>query len=129
MGKFAEYLDGKVYSCKHCRTNLARHQDIMSKQYEGTSGPAYLFTSVVNVKCQEPRLAVLWSGQHSISAVQCSTCSTDLGWKYVRVSSPSQRFKEGKFLIESAYTFKENRWHLSYSRSLLKSQGKDKLKT
>ena len=46
MGKFAEYLDGKVYSCKHCRTNLARHQDIMSKQYEGTSGPAYLFTSV-----------------------------------------------------------------------------------
>ena len=43
MGKFTEYLEGKVYSCIGCRANLARHTDIVSKQYEGTSGPAYLF--------------------------------------------------------------------------------------
>ncbi|KAF3522648.1 hypothetical protein F2Q69_00049140, partial [Brassica cretica] len=48
MGRvFIVDLEGKVYSCIHCKTNLTKDQDIMSKSFKSRGGQAYLFREVV----------------------------------------------------------------------------------
>ncbi|EUB57739.1 hypothetical protein EGR_07399 [Echinococcus granulosus] len=44
-------VDERTYSCIHCRAHLARHEDLISKSFQGTQGRAYLFEAVVNVSC------------------------------------------------------------------------------
>uniref|UniRef100_A0A0R3RN58 Yippee domain-containing protein n=1 Tax=Elaeophora elaphi TaxID=1147741 RepID=A0A0R3RN58_9BILA len=45
---FQAYLpDGaRTYSCVHCRANLANHNELISKSFQGSQGKAYLFNSV-----------------------------------------------------------------------------------
>jgi hypothetical protein len=40
-------------------------------------------------------------------AVQCSTV---LGWKYEHAHEQSQKYKEGKFIVEKAMILKEGDW-------------------
>jgi len=37
-------------------------------------------------------------------------CKTVLGWKYEQAYESSQKYKEGKFIIELAHMIKENGW-------------------
>ncbi|XP_064278763.1 protein yippee-like 4 [Passer domesticus] len=50
---FRSYLprSHRTYSCVHCRAHLARHEELISKSFQGSHGRAYLFNSVVNVGC------------------------------------------------------------------------------
>ncbi|CAA6656743.1 unnamed protein product [Spirodela intermedia] len=78
MGRlFLVRLDGKIYSCKHCETHLALCEDIISK---------------------EERL--MMTGMHTVSDLFCSGCGSLLGWKYEVAHEKSQKYKEGKFIIE-----------------------------
>jgi hypothetical protein len=44
---FLEYLPGpKVFKCKYCRVDSASPEDIVSKEFRGRHGRAYLFDSV-----------------------------------------------------------------------------------
>ncbi|KAJ6900176.1 LOW QUALITY PROTEIN: hypothetical protein NC652_026339 [Populus alba x Populus x berolinensis] len=44
MGRlFVESLEGRIYSCKHCRTHIALYDDIVSKSFHCRHGKAYLF--------------------------------------------------------------------------------------
>ena len=48
MGRiYEEELDGRVFACRHCHCHLARHDDIISKQFHCKSGKAYLFEYVL----------------------------------------------------------------------------------
>ncbi|TGZ54775.1 hypothetical protein CRM22_010556 [Opisthorchis felineus] len=51
--------DDRTYSCVHCRAHLARHQDLISKSFQGSQGRAYLFEMVVNVSCGKPEERLL----------------------------------------------------------------------
>ncbi|KAH8850675.1 Protein yippee-like [Schistosoma japonicum] len=51
--------DDRTYSCVHCRAHLARHQDLISKSFQGSQGRAYLFDTVVNVSCGKPEERLL----------------------------------------------------------------------
>nr|CAX69466.1 Protein yippee-like 1 [Schistosoma japonicum] len=46
-GKFQTYFPFEknclTYSCLHCRAHLARHDDLISKSFQGSQGRAYLF--------------------------------------------------------------------------------------
>lgn len=53
----------RTYSCIHCRAHLARHEDLISKLFQGTRGRAYLFDAVVNVSCGEPENRALLTGK------------------------------------------------------------------
>ncbi|RUS27605.1 hypothetical protein BC938DRAFT_483003 [Jimgerdemannia flammicorona] len=48
MGKvYQTYLSSdRVYTCTTCHTHLARHEDIISKAFQGRHGRAYLFNEV-----------------------------------------------------------------------------------
>lgn len=42
----------------------------------------------------------LITGLHSVSDIFCKRCQTLVGWTYAKAYEPSQKYKEGKFIIE-----------------------------
>ena len=40
------------------------------------------------------------SGRHHVRDVYCSICHNNIGWKYIRSFDPSERYKEGKVVLE-----------------------------
>ncbi|KAI8436556.1 hypothetical protein MSG28_010083 [Choristoneura fumiferana] len=100
----------RTYSCIHCRAHLASHDELISKSFQGSQGRAYLFNSVVNVGCGPAEERVLLTGLHAVADIYCDCCKTMLGWKYEHAFESSQKYKEGKFIIELAHMVKENGW-------------------
>ena len=45
-----------------------------------------------------------------MSDIYCSCCQQVLGWKYLQAFEESQKYKEGKFIIEKAKMVKEGNW-------------------
>jgi hypothetical protein len=43
----------------------------------------------------------LVTGAHTVSDVSCAFCGYILGWKYVDAEEESQRYKVGKFILET----------------------------
>ncbi|XP_057348455.1 protein yippee-like 1 isoform X1 [Manis pentadactyla] len=81
---FQAYLPNchRTYSCVHCRTHLANHDELISKSFQGSQGRAYLFNAVVNVGCGPAEERVLLTGLHAVADIYCENCRTTLGWKY-----------------------------------------------
>ncbi|POY73525.1 hypothetical protein BMF94_3462 [Rhodotorula taiwanensis] len=107
--KHREYLavpataaGGKVLGCKRCRTHLTTSEQIVSKNFNGQHGRAYLFTSVVNVALGPPEDRSMTTGLHTVRDVMCAKCGETLGWKYDRAYEATQKYKEGKYILERA---------------------------
>ncbi|KAF6206129.1 hypothetical protein GE061_017354 [Apolygus lucorum] len=92
------------------RAHLANHDELISKSFQGSQGRAYLFNSVVNVGCGPAEERVLLTGLHAVADIYCECCKTTLGWKYEHAFESSQKYKEGKYIIELAHMIKENGW-------------------
>uniref|UniRef100_A0A3B4V3U0 Protein yippee-like n=1 Tax=Seriola dumerili TaxID=41447 RepID=A0A3B4V3U0_SERDU len=65
---------------------------------------------VVNVGCGPAEERVLLTGLHAVADIYCENCKTTLGWKYEHAFESSQKYKEGKFIIELAHMIKDNGW-------------------
>lgn len=65
-----------------------------------TTGRAYLFDNCVNVVLGPPEDRPLITGLHSVCDIFCKRCNTLVGWTYQKAYEPSQKYKEGKFIIE-----------------------------
>lgn len=100
----------RTYSCIHCRAHLANHDELISKLFQGNHGRAYLFNKVVNVGCRQAVQRELLTGPHAVADIYCDRCHTTLGWKYEQAFVPSQKYKEGKYIIELVHMLKENDW-------------------
>ncbi|XP_050808261.1 protein yippee-like 4 [Gopherus flavomarginatus] len=109
---FRSYLPHchRTYSCVHCQAHLAKHDELISKSFQGSHGRAYLFNSVVNVGCGPAEQRLLLTGLHSVADIFCESCKTTLGWKYEQAFETSQKYKEGKFIIEMSHMVKDNGW-------------------
>ncbi|CAF0893238.1 unnamed protein product [Adineta ricciae] len=122
LGKlFQLYLPAKThrtYSCLHCRAQLANHDELISKSFQGSQGRAYLFNSVVNVNTSAAEERVLLTGLHEVADIYCECCKTLLGWKYEHAFESSQKYKEGKYIIELVHMIKDNVILLSNSIKL-----------
>jgi Yippee zinc-binding/DNA-binding /Mis18, centromere assembly len=123
------YLEGpQVYSCGQCRTHLTSHDEIISKSFHGRHGTficcsfttlctvtqickrycfghdckgrAYLFDQCVNVTIGPAEDRLLMTGLHSVSDIYCKRCKGMVGWTYAKAYEFSQKYKEGKFIIE-----------------------------
>lgn len=105
-----------IYSCIYCRTHLADHDELVSRSFQGNHGRAYLFNSVVNVTCGTAVQRELNTGSHAVADIYCENCETTLGWKYEKAYVDSQKYKEGKFIIELAHVVRENQ-HLELDKS------------
>ena len=110
MGRvFLRYVDAEtVHCCAACRAHLAAHEAIISKAFQGRHGRAYLFDDVVNVNSGPTENRLLLTGLHVVADIYCNACDTRLGWKYVEAFEESQKYKEGKFILEKAMIMKED---------------------
>ncbi|XP_039061478.1 protein yippee-like isoform X1 [Hibiscus syriacus] len=102
MGRlFVVNLEGKVYSCKHCKINLALVDDIVSKvSFQSRHGKAYLFSKVVNVSAGEKEDRMMMTGLHTVVDIFCIGCGSIVGWKYEFAHEKGQKYKEGKSVLE-----------------------------
>ncbi|GAB2271836.1 hypothetical protein Dimus_006668 [Dionaea muscipula] len=96
----AEAIGRRIYSCVTCRNHVALHDDIVSKSFHAQGGRAFLFSHVVNVVvgCEEERN--LMTGVHTVADASCCGCKEVVGWKYIKAFDESQKYKEGKFVLE-----------------------------
>ncbi|KDP44782.1 hypothetical protein JCGZ_01282 [Jatropha curcas] len=101
MGRlFVVNLEGKIYSCKHCKTHLALYEDIVSKSFHSRHGKAYLFNKVVNVSMGVKEDRMMMTGIHTVVDIFCVGCGSIVGWKYEIAHEKSQKYKEGKSVLE-----------------------------
>ncbi|GAA0169013.1 hypothetical protein Leryth_008598 [Lithospermum erythrorhizon] len=101
MGRiFAVTLEGRIYSCKHCGTHLALTQDIVSKSFHCKHGKAYLFDKVANITTGEKEDRMMMTGMHTVVDIFCVRCGSIIGWKYEYAHEKSQKYKEGKSVLE-----------------------------
>ena len=66
---------------------------------------------------------------HAVADIFCESCKQTLGWKYEQAFESSQKYKEGKFIIELIHLIKDNGWEdqnikISPSFSFLKTSAK-----
>uniref|UniRef100_A0A2K5W7Z9 Yippee domain-containing protein n=1 Tax=Macaca fascicularis TaxID=9541 RepID=A0A2K5W7Z9_MACFA len=64
----------------------------------------------VNVGCGPAEERVLLTGLHAVADIHCENCKTTLGWKYEQAFESSQKYKEGKYIIELNHMIKDNGW-------------------
>jgi len=96
------YLNSsRIYGCKNCKTHLSNHDDILSRNFRGQHGKAYLFDSVVNITESEPNERNMTTGRHIVRDIQCRQCKETVGWKYDKAYEASEKYKEGKFILEA----------------------------
>ncbi|OXB79033.1 UNVERIFIED_CONTAM: hypothetical protein H355_005909 [Colinus virginianus] len=125
---FQAYLPSchRTYSCIHCRAHLANHDELISKVCQldivlsaswqclavgrCTNRELLSIFSRVNVGCGPAEERVLLTGLHAVADIYCENCKTTLGWKYEHAFESSQKYKEGKYIIELAHMIKDNGW-------------------
>ncbi|KAG4087286.1 Yippee/Mis18 [Neocallimastix lanati (nom. inval.)] len=107
MGKlFLLYLDEEsednedVYCCAKCKTHLSQSGEIISKSFQGYTGKAWLFNRVVNIFQGECENRNMTTGIHKVADIYCSNCKLNVGWKYIKTYENSQKYKEGKYILE-----------------------------
>jgi len=108
MGTGELVFGPRIYSCCNCRCHIAEHDDIISKCFQGRNGRAYLFGRVVNVLTGPKEDRQLMTGLHTVADISCFQCQEVLGWKYEKAYEESQKYKEGKYILEKAKIMKEN---------------------
>lgn len=101
MGRiFAVELEGMSYGCKFCKTHLALADDLISRAFYCQRGKAYLFNNVVNFTIGALEERLMLSGLHTVADIFCCRCGQIIGWKYEFAHERSQKYKEGKFVLE-----------------------------
>ncbi|KAL0313420.1 UNVERIFIED_CONTAM: protein yippee-like [Sesamum radiatum] len=104
----AEMIGPRLYGCSNCRNRVALHDDIISKAFHGRNGRAFLFSHAMNVTVGAKEDRQLMTGLHTVADVYCGDCSEILGWKYEKAYEETQKYKEGKFILEKSKIMKEN---------------------
>lgn len=83
------------YFCRQSSLTI-RHR------FTGSTGRAYLFKKVVNLTFSNVQDRVMLTGRHMVRDVMCKNCKTKLGWMYEYATEDSQRYKEGRVILEHA---------------------------
>lgn len=104
--------------CLTCATDLALASQIVSKGFTGRHGRAYLVSpppnspeevdreeqrrgNLINIKVGKPVSRQLVTGAHVVADIHCRICGTVVGWKYIDAKEAGQRYKIGKFILET----------------------------
>jgi hypothetical protein len=72
-----------------------------SQNFRGQHGKAYLFDSVVNITESDPNERNMTTGRHVVRDIHCRQCKETVGWKYDKAYEASEKYKEGKFILEA----------------------------
>lgn len=101
-----------------CASDLAFASQIISKGFTGRHGRAYLVAppalpaeqSLLNIRVGRSENRQLVTGWHVVADITCNTCSVKLGWKYVDAKEETQKYKVGKFILETERVMTFSSW-------------------
>jgi len=116
--------------CSTCSADLAFGHQIISKGFTGRHGRAYLVSpplseselsssptatssatrDLVNIRVGKPENRQLVTGWHTVADITCLVCHSKLGWKYVDAKESSQKYKVGKFILETERVVSFRSW-------------------
>ncbi|KAJ7085846.1 yippee-domain-containing protein [Mycena crocata] len=112
------YTDHPTYNCSKCSAVIALQDETITKLFQGRDGrglQVVLMHSAVNLKLGNREDRSLITGVHTVADVFCMGCNERVGWFYHKASDFSQKYKEGKYLLEREKLVKENAWKLDPS--------------
>ncbi|KAJ4303710.1 hypothetical protein N0V90_002611 [Kalmusia sp. IMI 367209] len=117
--------------CSKCLTDLIPTSSIISKGFTGRHGRAYLVApppassvtgdvppadmkpgDLPNTHIHKPVPRQLVTGAHTVSDISCRNCGSVLGWKYVEAEEQNQRYKVGKFILETKRVVRGTGWEV-----------------
>ena len=81
-------------------SNLLSFSASLKQNFRGQHGKAYLFNNVVNYTQSEPMERNMTTGRHIVRDIGCRQCNETVGWKYDKAYESSEKYKEGKFILE-----------------------------
>ncbi|GAA94455.1 uncharacterized protein L969DRAFT_105982 [Mixia osmundae IAM 14324] len=90
----------RVYGCAKCHAHLATVETMISRQFTGQHGRAFLFDQVFNIDLGPAEDRTMTTGLHTVRDIYCARCGTTLGWKYDKAFEQAQKYKEGRFILE-----------------------------
>ncbi|KAH6552732.1 hypothetical protein HBI07_031290 [Parastagonospora nodorum] len=124
--------------CNKCLTHLLPVTHIISKGFTGRHGRAYLVApppppsslrdgigsflgvggwgsgwakgTIPNTHTHKPVSRQLSTGAHTVADISCVQCGTVLGWKYVDAVEEGQKYKVGKFILETGRVVRGVEW-------------------
>ena len=89
---------------------LPPQDEIISKSFSGRQGKAYLFHSTFNTTTGTPEQRNLLTGLHLVADLKCKKCFGLIGWTYLKAWEGSQKYKEGRYIVEASAVHKKNNW-------------------
>uniref|UniRef100_A0AC34QHK4 Protein yippee-like n=1 Tax=Panagrolaimus sp. JU765 TaxID=591449 RepID=A0AC34QHK4_9BILA len=100
-----EYLDDTdgIYICKKCKACLTNPKMLVSKAFRGSTGTAYLFKKVINIRMGPLESRSMLTGKHIVRDVDCFNCNTRIGWFYEMAFNTDQIYKEGQWILELSF--------------------------
>ncbi|KAL8848526.1 MAG: hypothetical protein Q9221_006454 [Calogaya cf. arnoldii] len=128
------YLAGQTsrLRCARCAADLCPTSQIISKGFTGRHGRAYLVSaspvlhaashdhhhrsrnaktvSLPNTRTHKAMPRQLVTGAHTVSDVSCAFCGSVIGWKYDSAEEETQRYKVGKYILETRKVFSSSYW-------------------
>lgn len=119
-----------ILRCNTCGTDVAYGLQVVSKGFTGRHGRALLVSppqststpscpgtapdvlpghhamardgaDLVNVTVGRPESRPLVTGAHVVADISCGVCGVKIGWKYLDAREPSQKYKVGRFILET----------------------------
>ncbi len=107
--------------CSTCSADFAFCSQIVSKGFTGRYGRAYLVSppghgtgtgtgDLINIKVGKEENRVLVTGAHLVADITCAICHAKVGWKYVNAKEESQKYKVGKFILETQRCVDHRSW-------------------
>lgn len=66
--------------------------------------------NLVNVSVGSPEKRSLVTGIHVVADITCATCGVKIGWKYVDAREQAQKYKVGKFILETERVSLHRTW-------------------
>ncbi|KAK3369868.1 yippee zinc-binding/DNA-binding /Mis18, centromere assembly-domain-containing protein [Podospora didyma] len=65
---------------------------------------------LINIRVGRPENRQLVTGAHVVADITCAVCTTKLGWKYVDAQEVAQKYKVGKFILETQRVVAHHSW-------------------
>ncbi|KAM7054766.1 LOW QUALITY PROTEIN: protein yippee-like 5 [Molossus nigricans] len=101
MGRIFLHYVGSTHLFSSCDTILTS-SELISPQFTGATGRAFLFNEAVNLQHNEVQDQVMLTGHHMVRDVSCKNCNSKLRWIYEFATEDSQCNKEGCVILEHA---------------------------
>ncbi|PVH13740.1 uncharacterized protein CXQ87_001858 [Candidozyma duobushaemuli] len=96
--------NNKIFVCNECSAHLCLSNLVISDQFTGASGHAYLVDKLINVQPDGPDQEKQFrTGVYIVNDIRCSQCRTRLGWFYKKSAAYAEAYKEGKYVVERAF--------------------------